>query len=327
MARDGWREHLIPVRPEDFPQRPDDPRLGSIIEYNVNAALTPGRPVIIGFPQDEGVRRNGGRVGAAKAPARIRHWLARLTPWYSTFKTDLSDAPAADLGDIAVSADLEMTQAALGEVVGGVLNAGAVPIVLGGGHETAFGHYLGYVQAATPVGIINIDAHLDVRPTLDGKGHSGSPFRQALEHSPKLRQYVCLGVQPQSVSREHWDYAKKRRCRIEPIVEVEGMLAYRTVANIKWLRGKRLPVFLTLDADAVDVASMPGVSAPNPAGFMSRDVLQAVFDAGHEPDVSSFELVEINPQWDVDERSSRWGALAVWHFLHGLASRGSGGKQ
>ena len=105
----------------------------------------------------------------------------------------------------------------LGDIIPQVLAARAIPIVLGGGHETAFGHFLGYAASRLPVGIINLDAHLDVRPTNDGLGHSGSPFRQAMEHAQSpLRGdcYSCLGVQPHSLSRDHLVYALQQGATI-----------------------------------------------------------------------------------------------------------------
>src|SRR5260370_36041859 len=64
------------------PPRFDDPRLGECVEFwnGGPLSLAPGQPVVIGFPQDEGVRRNYGRPGAAAAPAEIRRWLHRLSP-------------------------------------------------------------------------------------------------------------------------------------------------------------------------------------------------------------------------------------------------------
>src|SRR4051812_40492798 len=166
----GWPSRLEPARPpQDLPRRPDDPRLGEVIEFWTGdpAALRPGRAALVGFPQDEGVRRNGGRPGAAEAPAEIRRWLYRLTPWDAETDADLAEAPPLDLGDVRLDGDLEAAQQALAEVVAAVLAAGAVPVVLGGGHETAFGAYLGYAAAGWPVGLINVDAHLDVRPLID----------------------------------------------------------------------------------------------------------------------------------------------------------------
>src|SRR5438132_13025292 len=84
--------------PSDLIHRPDDPRLGEVIEpwTGDGAALRPGRPVLVGFPQDEGVRRNHGRPGAAEAPHRIRHWLARLTPTDPAADIDLRANPPLD---------------------------------------------------------------------------------------------------------------------------------------------------------------------------------------------------------------------------------------
>ena len=145
------------------------------------------------------MRRNGGRVGAARAPEEIRKYLFRLTVGDAGRQVELTERPPLDLGNVLVSADLEGSQESLGLVVGEILKSGATPVVLGGGHETAYGHFLGYVNAQWPVGIINIDAHLDVRPCQDGRGHSGSPFRQAMEHPTQPlpgARYLCVGAQP-----------------------------------------------------------------------------------------------------------------------------------
>src|SRR5437868_435517 len=122
-----WFTRLEPVpRPEDVFRRPDDPRLGEVIEFwrGDPAALRPGRAVLVGFPQDEGVRRNHGRVGAAAAPHDIRHALYRLTPWDGARDADLAELPPLDAGNVHIAGTLEDTQLVLGEVVGGILAAG-----------------------------------------------------------------------------------------------------------------------------------------------------------------------------------------------------------
>jgi formiminoglutamase len=270
------------------------------------------------------VRRNHGRPGAAEAPREIRRWLYRLTPWDGAQDADLSRLGLLDLGDLRIDKDLEATQAALGEVVGALLLTGAVPIVLGGGHETAYGHYLGYVRARQPVGIINLDAHLDVRPWLLGRGHSGSPFRQALEHPDQpLRgdRYVCLGAQPSSASREHALYVRGKGGTIRWAAEVRGRLLESFTRECERLVGTGCPVHVTLDSDVVRAADVPGVSAPNPLGLPGEEVAACARLAGASPAVSSFDIVEINPSLDPDGRSTRWAAVAVWHFLAGLTRR------
>jgi formiminoglutamase len=324
---DRWFTRLEPVSPPDGARREDDPRLGEVATFwrGGRPELRAGQPVLLGFPQDEGVRRNGGRVGAAAAPAAIRTWLYRLTPWDAIHHTDLRDLGLLDLGDVRIGSDLEESQEALAEVVAALLTAGTTPIVLGGGHETAYGHYLGYVRAGWETAILNLDAHLDVRPLVEGRGHSGSPFRQAMEHPTQpLRgdRYVVLGAQPFAVSREHLKFVCDKGGVIRHASEIDDELEaiFRYECERLALAGC---VYVTLDSDVVQQADVPGVSAPNPLGLAGKDLVACAFAAGACPAVNSFDLVEINPSFDRDGQSARWAALTVWHFLCGLSQRRS----
>jgi len=328
----AWFTRLDPVAPpDDLPHRPDDPRLGEMVEFWRGGLpeLRPGRPVLIGFPQDEGVRRNGGRIGAAEAPREIRRWLYRFVPYDCETGSDLAALGLLDLGNVRIEGTLEDTQAALGEVVGAVLRSGAVPVILGGGHETAYGHYLGYVAAGLPVGIINVDAHLDVRPLIDGKGHSGSPFLQAMEHPlhplPGNR-YACLGVEPHAVSRDHWSYVQARGGLIRWFNDSRIFLVTHFAARVQHQAVADCRTMASIDADVVNAGEVPGVSAPNPRGLDGALVLDCARAAGVMPDVASLDLVEINPRHDRDGQSARWAALVVWNFLAGLAKRGERGR-
>src|SRR3954452_9665061 len=164
----------------------DDPRLGELLGRSLTAG-GPARVALIGFPTDEGVRRNRGRPGAAAAPAEIRRYLHRLVPDARAGQPFLELLGATrDLGDLATTRDLAADQERVGAAVAAQLAAGAFVIVLGGGHETGYGHFLGYVAARGPVAILMWDAPRDVRPLKDCEGHSGSPFRQVLLHPSGL---------------------------------------------------------------------------------------------------------------------------------------------
>ncbi len=327
-----WFTRLDPCPyPTDLPGRPDDPRLGSRVEFwrGGEPTLWPGRPILLGFPQDEGVRRNNGRPGAAEAPRAVRHWLYRLTPFDSISVAGRGDGgrlKLLDLGNLRLEGGLENSQTALGEVIAALLAVGAIPLVLGGGHETAYGHFLGYARDHRPVGIINLDAHLDVRPVREGRGHSGTPFRQALEHpeSPLgTGSYVCLGAQPFAVSQAHADYVRERGGHVHWAAAVRRHLADHFSRERDRLAADGCPVYVTLDADVVRAADVPGVSAPNPLGLDGVEVCDVLSLAGASPAVSSLDLVEINPSFDHDGQSARWAALALWHFLAGLGARPS----
>lgn len=322
----AWFTRLEPVLLPNLVPRPDDPRLGERVTFwrQGTPELRAGRPILVGFPQDEGVRRNGGRPGAAAAPAAIRHWLYRLTPWDAVHAIDLAALDLLDLGDVRWSGDLEESQQALAEVIATILTADAVPIVLGGGHETAYGHYLGYIRAGRPVAIVNLDAHLDVRPLIEGRGHSGSPFRQALEHPAQPlpgNRYLVLGAQPQSVSRDHHLYVQSKGGVIHWAEQTRDRLEATFRSECRRLAQDNGSVYVTLDSDVVCQADVPGVSAPNPLGLPGASIVACAAAAGSDRRVSSFDLVEINPSFDRDGQSARWAAVVIWHFLRGLSRR------
>jgi formiminoglutamase len=316
-----------PLLPDFPPDRPDDPRLHRVIRVctRPEEILRPGAPVLVGFPVDEGVRRNGGRPGAALAPDAIRAFLYRLTPADPHAQLDIRDLAPLDLGNVLPGPDLEESQQALAAVVGAVLAAGAVPVVLGGGHETAFGHYLGYSRTGIRPAVINLDAHLDVRPLASTRGHSGTPFRQMMEletHQLDPGRYACLGVQPASVSQEHWELCRQRGDVLITAEELREHCRQQFDQVCSQLSRPGDSIYLSLDADVVAAADVPGVSAPNPLGLTGWQLAACARSAGANPCVSSFDVVEINPNFDVDHRSARWAAQVVWQFLIGLCIRG-----
>jgi formiminoglutamase len=317
----------------------DDPRVGDLAGRALDAATWPAI-AIIGFPCDEGVRRNGGRVGAAQAPDRVRHWLYRLTPGRDTRLASLLEG-LHDFGNLHVDGDLEAAQARLGEAVSACLAHQTLPIVVGGGHETAYGHFLGYVHAQRRVAILNWDAHADVRPLLDRGGHSGSPFRQALEHpSGVCRSYAVAGLLPHAAATAHLDYLEQHGGQIvwrdeldpdriaalysTPLVERRRRDVDRLAGAIVREPGAAGPepdLFVSFDIDAVDQAFAPGVSAPAASGLTPDLWLAAARGAGHSPWVRSIDIVEVNPSLDRDDQTSRLAALTIWSFLSGVAER------
>src|SRR5262249_38778405 len=134
-------------------------------------------------------------------------------------------------------------------------------------------------------------------------------------------QYICLGAQPHNTSPQHWRYVRERGGVIRISDEVRYALQVHLRHAVGSLGHLADQVYVTIDADVVQSADVPGVSAPNSLGLSGREVIACAQSAGRLPQVSSFDLVELNPRYDVDGRSLRWGALVVWNFLIGLAGR------
>lgn len=294
---------------------PDDPRLGRWLAREGRLSGET-RVALVGFPSDEGVRRNGGRPGASEGPGAIRRALYGLTPEprepVAGAMTELLQR-TRDLGDVSVTGTVEEDQERLGDVVARLLERGVVPVILGGGHETAYGHFLGYARAALGVEILNLDAHPDVRTIGEAGAHSGSPFRQALEHpSGACRDYGVAGLQPRSVARSHLEYLRERGVGVTWREELPGALS-------RVVDGLAGPAMVSFDLDAVDRAHAPGVSAPATDGLRPGTWLEAAGRVGRSAAVTSVDLVECNPRFDRDGQTASLAAATVWHFLRGRA--------
>jgi formiminoglutamase len=228
--------------------------------------------------------------------------------------------PPLDLGNVRMTGSLEDTQAALAEVVGAILQSGAVPVILGGGHETAYGHFLGYIASGMSVGFVNLDAHLDLRPTADGRGHSGSSFRQMLSTRRTPFQAIATsagcGLTPRHASTfgMRWTKAVSSGGRTTSRANCRG-----TEADCKRLKKGGGRVAVSLDADVVHVADMPAV-APNVCGLTGAEVLlrpQCRCERGSCELRAGGSVPATGPRC----QGGRWAALAVWQFLVGLAQR------
>lgn len=296
----------------------EDLRIGDLLGKDLKRRSRP-RVAILGMPSDDGVRRNGGRPGACFGPSAIRRWLYRFTvgpegqgPFPELVRQ------TRDLGNLELAGDLSRNQQELGKRVSELLAGGVVPIILGGGHETSFGHFLGYVDVDRDVEILNWDAHPDVRPLKKGKPHSGSPFRQAILHkSGRCRRYTVAGLLPHSVASAHLEFLDQQGCQR---LWSASLSPERVEALYDSMKG---PCLVTFDLDAVDQAYAPGVSAPACAGLNPSTWLHAAHLAGRSACISSFDIVELNPLFDHDNQTARLAALTVWHFLKGLSERES----
>jgi formiminoglutamase len=301
---------ILPITGED------DPRLGHLLGTRLPDGTVP-RAVLLGFPSDEGVHRNGGRVGAAGAPDEIRRLLYRLTPDPERFEesVDLIEH-TLDLGNLVLTDDVERDQAMLSEVLAPVLRAGSFVIVLGGGHETSYGHFQAYAANGERVAILNWDAHPDVRELKDGLGHAGSPFRQALlDPSGACRQFMAAGLLPHVVARSHLEFLTAHSARF---VWRRDLSPGRIDEIYRSLEG---PSLVSFDLDAVEQAAAPGTSSPSAGGMPPELWLHAAYHAGRTRAVRSCDVVEMNPVYDRDNAAARLAAATVWQVLRGLAER------
>jgi formiminoglutamase len=299
-----------------------DPRLSDLITTDIASADV----VILGIPTDDGIARNGGRTGAAQAPDAIRKWLSKLTPYAGPqFKQHLNDIQIADAGNVE-GADLEAMHANAQTKVAELVGAGKIVIALGGGHDITYATAKGFASGfGGEFGLVNIDAHLDVREKKNGQHHSGSSFRLLLEEGiVKSRQFAEVGMQSFVASRDHFDWLLSQGTRIltfEDATTAHLPNAYEECEFAITLGDPDMPVYLSFDMDCVRASDAPGVSAPAPIGFLAEEAYELAVAAGLSKHVLMLDIVEISPPHDIDGRTSRLAARMIAGFLAGVANR------
>ncbi len=258
---------------------------------------------ILGFSSDEGVKRNKGRLGAASAPYEIREFLAKL-PYNINEKAETIDA-----GDvICVEGELEKAQKELGYCVSRLLEKGTTPIIIGGGHETLYGHYLGvrkYIGYGKTLGIINIDAHFDLRD--DELPSSGTMFRQILEQDD-YAAYLCLGIQKFGNTKALFQAADNYGCKYILADEIDTNDYQNTFQAIDEFSNNYDYIILTLCTDSIMSSVAPGVSAPSPLGLEPKTVKSLLKYIVKKENTLSFDISEVNPLVDENDKTVRLAA-------------------
>ena len=301
-------------------------------ETRMNAALRPwdrkSTPDIgfLGVPYDgASVVRNGSR----HAPDQIRQSFYYNTTYSPDLDTDISVLDLADLGDVDVDLmDLRRTQRRTVDVLSEVYDRGIVPIAVGGDHSIS----KATVEAACAredvdsLGLIQFDAHQDLRHSHADQPSSGVQFRELLEDPDRPEftgdAYAQVGIRGFMNSREYLDYAHENGVSVFTGWDVKNRGIDDIVTDALEVTADGTDaIFVTVDVDCLDIGVAPGTAAPSPGGLTSREILSALYSVGRHEKTIGLDLVEISPPHDVNDVTSITGATMLLYFLGGLAER------
>ncbi|MBS6029625.1 MAG: formimidoylglutamase [Kocuria rhizophila] len=273
---------------------------------------------LIGFSCDEGVRRNKGRVGASEGPDALRGALAPLA-----MHTDFG---IHDAGTVVVpDRNLEDGQDTLGHQVARLLDTGNPVVVLGGGHDTAWGSYLGRTRSNRlrdkRVGVLNLDAHFDLRQADEPS--SGTPFLQmarADQAAGREFDYTVLGISEpnntgvlfRTADELGVEFLTDEQCQpshLDAVLEVVDRLVERVDA-----------IHLSIDLDVLPAAVAPGVSAPAGYGVPVETIQAVCHRVARSGKLVLVDVVELLPRMDVDGRTARAAARLITTLAHDALS-------
>lgn len=302
-----WHQRIVPV---------------NLLQDVLPAFPSGGKGIaFLGFACDEGVRRNKGRTGAVNGPEALRKACSNF-PVH--FDTSLIVADAGDI--ICPGQQLEEAQEMLSSAVLNIRKSGYLPILLGGGHEITYGHargiyrHLQQQKRHEKLGLLNIDAHFDLRIPGEEGGSSGTGFWQLAEDA-RLEgipfHYLALGIQTNSNTQQLFRIAGDLDAQY---IDADAFhLQDRSLlqAALGQFIREVDHIYLTLDLDVFAAAFAPGVSATayngiRPDGLFLecyRNILQSGKLAG-------LDIAELNPSLDIDNRTARLGAAMLFEAVH-----------
>lgn len=274
---------------------------------------------LIGFACDEGVRRNGGRTGAKQGPYHFRKASVNL-PVHLKENTLF-----ADLGDIVCEAtEMETAQQALASIVIMALTKGYQPLVIGGGHEVAYGHYQGisnFTGINNRIGIINFDAHFDLREPGENGFSSGTGFLQVANDcktAGREFRYLPAGIQLNSNTKQLFDTATALNVNYITADQFAPAMQQKLLQQLDEFITGSSHIYLTICMDVFSSSTAPGVSAaaynglfPDPFFF---SCLKIIMDSGK---VISSDIAELNPVFDQDQRTAKLAAALAFSMITG----------
>ena len=279
-------------------------------------------------------------VGAPLSKTSISHSGASLTPQavreifgvVSTYTIDhdidlAEELTACDAGDAVVHAtDLARSREGIRDAVAAVVAAApeAMPVVIGGDHSITAPSFEA-VQAAVngPVGLIQLDAHMDLRNLDDGGPTNGTPVRQLIEAGVLSGPHVVqIGLHAFANAKPYRAYAQALGVTQVTAREVAHEGIDPLIALALEVAGKGTEaIYVTIDMDVLDQAYAPGVPAMVPGGMTSWQLFDAVFALGRDPRVKAFDIVEVDPSQDTRRATVRVAAHAILNFLTGYTVR------
>ncbi|MCB0407315.1 MAG: formimidoylglutamase [Bdellovibrionales bacterium] len=299
---------------------PFDIRLGDLVQ----APKTSTHPLIsiCGYPDDEGIKNNGGRSGAHGGPDAIRNRFYRMTP---PLENPHHFPQLKDIGNLNIGGfHLLERHEEISQLAFRALNQNSFWVGLGGGHDYGFPDGDAFLKkfgskTKKPI-IINFDAHLDVRPLKNGQViTSGTPFYRLLEKYPDQFHFVEIGIQPFCNSPQHFQWFKDHGgfCMTRPeILESPKTMKDFVLEKLKeWhLLTPKTPCYLSVDIDAFSTSFAIGCSQSWPSGLTPKEFFPCFKELCNIFSVCSLGVYEVSPELDQDDQTAKLAAEILYNY-------------
>jgi agmatinase len=273
---------------------------------------------IVGIPSDAGASfRTGQRDGPAairKISALLRHHnpILDISPFDYISGIDYGDLPV-------VPGYIEEGYRRIEESLFPLVDAGIIPILLGGDHAITLPELRVIVKKHGPVALLHFDAHSDTVEEYFGKPYNhGTSFKRAVEEELLLvENSIQIGLRGSIYSKDHLNIPKNLGFEVVTAEEIREIGFTELLQKIHETVGKN-KVFLTFDVDFVDPAYAPGTGTPEVGGFSSGETIELIRGV-KDLNYVGFDVVEVLPYYDPSEITALLAANVVYEFISILA--------
>jgi agmatinase len=277
---------------------------------------------IVGVPFDTGVTyRVGGRFG----PNAVRAASVMLRPYNANLDVKPFEVlSCVDFGDVAiVPGYTERSYSAIEAAVAPIVEAGVVPILVGGDHACTLPH-LRATRSRGPVAVIDFDSHTDAWDSYFGEKYNhGTWMRRAIEEGlVDVGRSIEVGLRGSLYGAEDWT-GLKTELGLDYLTteDVFALGAEVVAARIRERVGSG-PAFITFDIDVVDPAYAPGTGTPEAGGPSAHDLL-AILRRLTGIDFVGFDVVEVIPAYDPAGQTATLAANLAYEMVSLVAVRRS----
>ena len=265
--------------------------------------------------------------GASFAPGVIRKMLFSYSTYSIEEDLDLADISITDFGDILMHpTNIVDSQQRIAETIEQIVsvNPKSLLIVLGGDHSISYPSISGFQTHWKKVGIIQFDAHHDLRNLEDGGPTNGTPFRSLIETGTiQGSQLIQIGIRDFANSKVYTEYGKEHGITIYTMKDIRNRDIKEIVKeSVQQLEKEVDAIYVSVDMDVLDQAYAPGCPAIGPGGMDSTSLLEAVALLGEYDIVKAIDIVEIDPMIDFRDMTSRTAAWVIMQFLKGKKKTG-----
>lgn len=311
------RSFLAPAGKANFADRYDTKMAHWVKPWDGKEKIEIG---IIGLPLS---KSSISHSGAFMAPKAMRELYSAYSTYVTEDKVNLNKMKVTDVGDIQMHpTDIVGSQKRIEDTLRALYQdqQGMLPILMGGDHSVTAPSVKAFKELiGGEVGIIQFDAHHDIRNLEDGGPTNGTPFRQLIESKTiNPKNLVQIGIRNYANAEKYSQEAEELGITVYTMKDVRNRPMEDILKESIAIASKETKaIYVSVDIDVLDQAFAPGAVAIGPGGMEAWPLLDALEYLGQEEKAKACDLVCIDPYQDFRNMTSRVGLQLILQFLRG----------